>query len=239
MTVLKYLLVLSSITFIFFGWFLTDFITDKIDSQRRHGFFHLAGFVALSIEHNKIKALSGTPQDSENTNYLHIKSELAMLRNKFNSNGQTNYCRFIYIWGLRDNKVFFYADSEPENSPDMSPPGQIYTDASPEVFKCFKDGIPFIEGPLKDKWGIWMSSIAPIRDENGKIIALLGMDTDAKEWQKDYSMIRLFVVTIIVMAYLIIICTILMCHISKKASLNHINTTNALRKKRRKIQNTS
>jgi len=87
--------------------------------------------------------------------------------------------------GRNENKqVFFYIDTQEdiEETPPAQP-GDLYDDASEELINCFDTGIPFVEGPLPDKWGVWVSALVPIKDiSQRKVIAVLGMDIEAKDW---------------------------------------------------------
>jgi PAS domain S-box-containing protein len=92
--------------------------------------------------------------------------------------------RFVYLMGQRpDGTVIFFADSEPPESENYSPPGQVYHEASAMLMNTFVSGKEMTEGPLIDRWGTWVSGIVPVRDStNGRVIALLGIDIDAADW---------------------------------------------------------
>ncbi len=84
---------------------------------------------------------------------------------------------------LTDGSVAFLVDSDTPESEDYSPPGQAYPEASAILLNAFVSGKETTEGPLSDRWGIWVSGIVPIQDtKTGKVIALLGIDTDARDW---------------------------------------------------------
>jgi PAS domain S-box-containing protein len=91
---------------------------------------------------------------------------------------------FTYLMGQRpDSAVFFYVDSESPGSADYSPPGQIYSEASATLLNTFSSGKETTEGPLTDRWGTWVSGLVPITDTTtGKVIAVLGTDIDARDW---------------------------------------------------------
>lgn len=132
-----------------------------------------------------ITALSGTAADVGNPIYERLKRSLehARMVNKES--------RFIYILGYRNGDMFFFADSEPIGSKDYSAPGDMYDDATPYQIYNFVNGVSFTEGPYADAWGSWISGYAPIRDANGQVIAVLGIDMPANYWGKRifYSMV--------------------------------------------------
>lgn len=130
--------------------------------------------VAAALHSEDIKNLSGTKDDLVNQYYTDLKYQLTKVRSI------SSDIRFVYIVGLQDEEVFFYADSEPADSLDYSPPGQRYQEASTELLQIFQDGKSFIEGPIEDRWGNWLSAFAPIRDVRSTnysgIVGVIGMD---------------------------------------------------------------
>jgi hypothetical protein len=76
-------------------------------------------------------------------------------------------------------------DSEPENSPDLSPPGQEFTEAAPIDYQAIKTGQPQITQPVSDRWGTWVSIEVPVKEPgSGKTIAALGVDYNASSWNQ-------------------------------------------------------
>ena len=73
----------------------------------------------------------------------------------------------------------------------------MYEEASPELVRSFTTGEPFVEGPSTDRWGTWVSGLAPIKDSAGRVVAVMGMDVDATRWNITLGVSR-------VVAYLII-----------------------------------
>ncbi len=122
--------------------------------------------------------MTGSDSDLVSPDYLALKDELIRVRSA------DPRVRFVYIMGQRpDGTVFFFADSEPPESEDYSPPGQVYPEASAILLNTFVSGKETTEGPLTDRWGTWVSGVVPIRDAaNGRVIALLGIDIDAADW---------------------------------------------------------
>lgn len=146
----------------------------RVDKNIRTSLVERTEAVAAVVHSDIIKSLSGTKADFTNDYYRDLKKQLAKIR-AIDPN-----VRFVYLMGLRDNEVFFYVDSEPADSLDYSPPGQIYHEASPQIFQTFRKGEAVSEGPISDRWGTWMSAFAPIYDirsaDSNKIIGVVGMD---------------------------------------------------------------
>ena len=137
--------------------------------------------IAESIDTDVIKNFTGSEQDFDNLQYNSILKRLYILKSLIPD------CKYIYLMGRNEqNQVFFYLDTQEGTEQEIPPakPGEIYEEASDELINCFDTGEPFVEGPLPDEWGIWISGIAPIHDKaSNKIVAVLGMDIDAKNWK--------------------------------------------------------
>ncbi len=151
------------------------------DRGMRANLLHQTENVARMIDAAQLQTLAATEADAETPAYTQIKSQLASLRS---ANPQ---CRFLYLLGSRpDGSVVFFADSEPPDSRDFSPPGQPYDEASPECRRIFTTRVAVVEGPSDDRWGTWVSALVPVTDpRTGAVIAVLGADIDAKNWGRD------------------------------------------------------
>lgn len=140
----------------------------------------------------EITSLDGNLQDTKTPAYKSIKQRLARIK----SNDQGT--RFAYLVNFQNNRIHFLADSEPEDSAHYSPPGQYYPDATAELIAAFGEDRAFIEGPVRDSYGMWFSALAPVVDQStGKTVALLGLDTPAGDY---YSFIALRVLMPLLLA---------------------------------------
>lgn len=125
-----------------------------------------------------ISSLSGSYGDLGTSSYRELNKELTAICR------MTARCRFAYLLGMNPRGgVFFFADSEQPTSADFSPPGQLYPEASPMLLNVFRTGKPVVEGPISDRWGIWVSGFVPVGYiEKNMRYAVLGIDIDASEW---------------------------------------------------------
>ena len=142
-----------------------------------------ARLVASSVSMERVRSLSGTESDLGLPAYLRLKEQLASIH------VANPKCCFVYLMGRRpDGVFFFYADSEPAGAEDESPAGQIYEEASAVVRRVFDTGSGAVEGPVEDRWGTWVTPLIPLTDPgSGKVVALLGMDIDARAWRADLA----------------------------------------------------
>jgi len=148
--------------------------------------------IANSLDVSQVKALTGQPADEDTPGFKALVARLIEFRTAHSE------VRFNYLMGRSGRTVIFLLDSTDPGSSDYSPPGEVYDEASPELVHSFTTGKPFVEGPSVDRWGTWVSGLAPIKDPStGQVIAMMGMDVDATRWKVTLGATRL-------VAYLII-----------------------------------
>jgi PAS domain S-box-containing protein len=75
----------------------------------------------------------------------------------------------------------------------------------PEMRRCFLEGRPTADTDLTfDKWGVWLSGYAPLKDKNGRVIAVVGVDMNAES----LTMIESDLLKLAVITFAIIVLTI-------------------------------
>jgi PAS domain S-box-containing protein len=162
-----------------FGWCLAKVVVGYGEDNERYHLLVRAATAACTFDPATVASLSGRHDDVEKPNYERVRARLVRIRN-------TNPdARFVYLMAPKGEEVIFLADAEPATSEDYSAPGDIYDEGSPQLHKIFSDGKAFIEGPFEDRWGVWVTGLAPIVDPQTKaVIAVLGMDIDARKWRQ-------------------------------------------------------
>lgn len=129
------------------------------------------------FDSKNIVALKGDESDLENPAYITLKNKLEKIPN-LNTD-----VRFAYLWGYRDGNVFFLVDSEPADSEDYSPPGQIYDEATELDRDIFLKKLPSGIEISSDRWGTWLTALTPMIDEEtNEIVAVMGMDMKASRY---------------------------------------------------------
>ncbi|MBM7866810.1 response regulator [Heliobacterium gestii] len=166
-----YLLLLS-------GWFATEMIGDVGEGHARENLLKRAKTAAAAIDGNMVARLSATESDLDNPEYRSLRERVIAMR------GANEDARFVYLLGKNEEGLFFFLDSEPESSEDYSPPGERYATVSPQLQESFDTGEAFVEGPLQDDWGTWVTGHAVIRDHTtDKVVAVFGMDVSDRQWR--------------------------------------------------------
>ena len=184
-----------------FGLLFVFFIWQTTDNQEKDNVLQIARSVEASLPKDELSHLSEHPEDFSKNNFQQLKSTLQKVIQV------TKHARFGYLYVERGGKVYFVVDSEPETSPDYSPPGQEYTEVTEADKKPFIDGQPQVTNPITDRWGTWVSAEVPVKDAaTGKVIAVFGLDYDASAW-KNRIMFEILqsVVMVLVILFLIVI----------------------------------
>lgn len=202
--------------------FLTAFsISNKIDNSQRSQLIKEAEQASLLVPASSVASLSANESDLGNITYGLIKQNLMSFR------GFDPSIRFVYVMGYKPDikKQFFYVDSEPTTSADYSPPGQIFQDTRQEDIDAYLNTKSYTDGPYSDSWGEWVSGYAPIKNSDGNIVALLGIDIATNTWHQQIDFVRA-VIAIIVILTAIIFALIVLFVRRKQVSIENLEKEN-------------
>ena len=135
--------------------------------------------VAQAIPLDRVLTLKGDQSDENRPEYRRLKTQLitaAQIEPAW---------EWIYLMGRNeDGEVFFQMDSEAFDAEDPSPPGQVYPEASPLLHRVFETGAAATEGPLPDRWGVWVSAFVPLKDAStGRLVTVVGVDIEVGTWR--------------------------------------------------------
>ncbi len=146
-------------------------------------FLRLTEAAAAALNPEDVAALEGRPTDVGRPAYERIVRRLLAIQQLTRSaTDPETSSRFAYLMAPRDGRIFFLAD-QPHDPDDPVHPGDPYDEASLALQEAMVAGDAFLEGPLADRYGVWVSAFAPVRDAEGGLLALLGIDFDAREWE--------------------------------------------------------
>ncbi|MDO8302077.1 MAG: PAS domain-containing protein, partial [Sedimentisphaerales bacterium] len=224
-TIISMLVILATLVG---GWFFTTTFGKDHETINTRALKGFSLEMASSIDPLRAASLAGSAADCTTGNYRSIKQQLQTVKETLNASFAGTQCRFVYLMGLRNNRVVFLADAEPEDSADNSPPGQIYEEASKELIASFSNGKPFLEGPLTDRWGTWISSSVPLRDSYGNVTAILGIDFDANLWQRQIAIHRFEAILAIMLVNIIFLTSMMTINMLRTDAANRHNFLSAL-----------
>lgn len=150
--------------------------------------------VADALPIQDIQALKGDASDLNNPAYKELKERIQQVRL------DNHDLRFVYLMGKHGNQDFIFVDSENVSSPNYSPPGETYTEASVRLKTGFTSNEAFTEGLVHDRWGVWVTAHAPVIDpKTSRVIAMAGVDVNAANYYQQvltYALVPLLLAAI-------------------------------------------
>ncbi|MBN1496539.1 MAG: PAS domain S-box protein [Spirochaetes bacterium] len=167
------------------GWWFTAHVSDMRESQERSILLALVKTAAAGVDAQRVSRLTGTAADLASPDYRVLKERLIEMRQAARN------IHFYYLMRMAGGRAIFLVDSEPEGSPDYSPPGQLYEEQTQASMAAFKSETPVFIAPEKDRWGTWISVSSIIRTGDGRNVGLIGFDIDATEWRRSVQLVRL------------------------------------------------
>jgi|JI8StandDraft_1071087.scaffolds.fasta_scaffold11965_5 hypothetical protein len=192
----------ASIALLLVGGFLSYMLYTKIDEKNRQSLVKNAAMMSRTIDKESLFALKGVAGEQDTDAYKVVKGSLQEgLR-------IDNDIRFTYLMTKNDrDELVFMADSEEVGADLESLPGDVYYEATKAMKGVFETGKGLAEGPDRDRWGVWVSSYYPVKDVDGKVIAILGVDIPANNYIFDIIVYSLFpmLVAFLIIAMLFII----------------------------------
>jgi signal transduction histidine kinase/CheY-like chemotaxis protein/HPt (histidine-containing phosphotransfer) domain-containing protein len=168
---------LSLLALLAFGWFAVQWAGAREADRQRSVLIDNARRAALAVNIDHLEHLSSTPSDLTNHHYQRLKEQFRVMR------GTMPHARFLYLMRMVDGRFVFQVDSETPGSPDESPPGQVYDEATPTLYRAFEQGGDTIIGPETDRWGTFITALVPLRNQRtGLVTTILGVDMEASEF---------------------------------------------------------
>lgn len=158
------------------GWYLV-FEWHRYQQMAANEAIQLALSVESLLHVEHVANLSAAAGDLDSPDYKMIKKSFIDLV------AATNPYHFAYLMQEKEGRIIFLIDSEPPDSPDYSPPGQIYDEADAVLWDVFNSGQTVLSQPSTDRWGTWISVLVPVKDpRSGETLAVFGLDYAAAEW---------------------------------------------------------
>lgn len=181
------------------SWYFVGFVSETGNRLERDRILSLARTAAATLDWSRIAQLQGNEADLGTVELQLVRDELRRARDV------SADFRFVYLMRpqAEGQPFVFLADAESPESADYSAPGDVY-DGPDEVLRAvYRSGMPDVEGPSTDRWGSWVTAIAPVRDGQGHTVAVLGMDVRADAWLQNQARYRAFAMTICALVLLL------------------------------------
>jgi diguanylate cyclase (GGDEF)-like protein/PAS domain S-box-containing protein len=179
------------------GYYLRYINNYTIQEASKHA-IELSRTIEASLDKEALNNLQVDESDLNRSEYLELKNNL-MTVVRINQD-----LRFAYLYTLIDGEIKLMVDSEPSDSPDYSPPGQIYIEASPHHFKPFESGEILLTEPIEDRWGTWVSVLVPVIDaDDGGVMAVFAIDYPEDIWKRHINTHLGFALIIVLCLFII------------------------------------
>lgn len=182
------------------GICFVGFVTNIGDRTERERVLALARTVAASVEAPQVMALQGDQRDVDSAPFDTLRERLRQARN-----ANPDF-RFVYLMRpstQAPKQMQFLVDAEPFESPDYSAPGDLYSGFSDDLWRVWRTAEATVQPAYSDAWGRWVTAVAPVRDQHGEPVAVLGMDLRADAWQSTLARYRNFALAIIALVLLL------------------------------------
>lgn len=157
-----------------------DYALKSQMQQLRSRLMVIAQMIALTVDSESLLQIPLNEKGVNTPQYKKIENELMRIRDVAPS------IAYIYVMAKTEKEcVFkFMIDLRPGSYQSASPaakPGEEYNcSVYPEMMKAF-DGPSADTKLVKDKWGVFLSGYAPVKDSSGRVVAILGIDASASD----------------------------------------------------------
>lgn len=162
------------------NFFVYEYSLKTQMDQLRDKLMIIAQLIAKNVDAKKLLEIPLNDDGISTPQYKSIAGELKEIRDVFPS------VVFIYIMEKTQKECIFkfIIDMHPgdaKTEPAPARPGEEYDCALyPEMAKAFS-GPSADKRLVKDKWGVFLSGYAPIKNDRGESVAILGIDMSARD----------------------------------------------------------
>jgi diguanylate cyclase (GGDEF)-like protein len=162
------------------GSILTVYVGRSQDAEMRQNLITYAKTIEKTVDWQPLINVINTPP--EQINPADLKAVELQLNNACKANRD---CHFIYLLYADKQQVKFLLDASPQPASEVSKMGEVFEEATDSLKNAMKVKRTFIEGPVTDHWGTWVSVRVPITaTENAPLFLSLNIDADAANWNK-------------------------------------------------------
>jgi diguanylate cyclase (GGDEF)-like protein len=148
------------------------------DTDMRNNLFTYASTIEQSIDWRPHAA-------TLNTKPSQLKpADLAELEMQLKSACKANRdCHFIYLLYKENEEVKFLLDASPQPLSEISQLGEVFVEATDELKTAMRKQEAFVEGPVSDRWGTWVSVRMPIKSSAiPPNFSMLNIDVAVTNW---------------------------------------------------------
>jgi len=151
------------------GFFSYRTATENLRASLGERLTSIAQTTVLSIDVEKHASLK--PGDEESEDYQTLLDYLRQVQ-------EANELTYIYTFIMSENKdkALFVLDADSEEPASI---GEEY-EMEDSIYKAFQGQASYNKELVSDEWGTFLSAFAPIQNEKGEVVAVLGVDISAE-----------------------------------------------------------
>ena len=167
------IIIVFTILFLIMGvclWYMAERTNEDIKESVRNELKGLATVIAEGIDGDT--QVQFRPGDEQTPAFTSLRDKFSAIRQSDPS------IRYIYTMRKNGSAVEFVIDADYGIEPDAAVIGEIYPNFSTNLLEGFSQpsaGTEFIT----DKWGTTLSGYAPIRNDRGHVVGLVGVDMES------------------------------------------------------------
>lgn len=140
------------------GVLVTLYVAKAQDTDMRQNLFTYASTIEQSIDWRPHAAVLNTKPA------LLKPADLAQLEMQLKSACKANKdCHFIYLLYKEADQVKFLLDASPQPLSEISQLGEVFVEATDDLKLAMQQQQAFVEGPVTDHWGTWVSVRMPVK----------------------------------------------------------------------------
>ena len=125
-------------------------------------------------------------------------------------------CHFIYLLYMEKSDVKFLLDASPQPASEISKLAEVFVEATEPLQEAMLHERPWVEGPVTDHWGTWVSARVPVNIPlKGNHFAMLNIDVAATGWHS-----RIYKKALVPIVFTLIFSGILLWFVRKNRSEN-------------------
>lgn len=167
------------------GYLLSKFVESQMRRSEFSNLLLKTQMIALLINAEDVQSLSADESDIDKPVYVSLKKKLIEVKKIDND------IQYLYLLGLdENNQQFFYAGSELMNSEYYTAPGTLNDQAGAKDIRDYMAGATHVSVRTDSDDNQSVSAYAPIRSDDGEVVAVVRMDVDAQKMMLLINIIR-------------------------------------------------
>ncbi len=157
---------------------------------------------ATSTDLQPLKYIRQLPQDPNKPPQLRFA--YIMIKTKESPDGK--FLKFVADSDFEE--IDRNQNGEIEEDEQSTPVGSLYNASEMYHFEqSFQGNIVVNENYIQDRWGMWLTTTVPILDQDGTVLAVLGLDLDAKGTYNNLQNLKIILIIVLVGMLLLTIFT--------------------------------